>query len=229
MSDDLDEKGLEAATEAYFREGFKKTPTEAMRAAIRAYKAAEGVGPLDLDDVADALWQDLLPLMQIGAGCYLGSVYADKVAALARIRSALAAPQPSQSRDEVVEASRFLLERLDDFDSESDVDLYRQFAGHVYPAMGRLRLALSASPQREGWRDIEDNPPLDREFLGANVGTKLPDGRPRAERIWHIRGRHMEYAGGPSKWTWNSRDGMYGIVLTHWREMPSLPTPPKEG
>ena len=81
-----------------------------------------------------------------------------------------------------------------------------------------------------GWHLITDNPPLDRAFLGASVGRVYPEGsvmagQKKPDHIFHISSRHMDYMGGPAKWTWNSEGGMYGIYLTHWRELPELPKP----
>lgn len=74
------------------------------------------------------------------------------------------------------------------------------------------------------WMRVDEvTPPLDRPFLGARVNVTrgdqtLPDG------IWLVRGRHIEYAGGPLHWTWNTEMG-YGLRITHWQELPPLPTP----
>lgn len=77
----------------------------------------------------------------------------------------------------------------------------------------------------EDWKRVEDEtPPLDRQFLGCRVGMKRHDGEPIRDMYFHICGRHIDYAGGPTQWTWNGADGMYGIRITHWQDLPPLPT-----
>lgn len=74
----------------------------------------------------------------------------------ARIRSALAAPQPSQSRDEVVEALRgaFITCNSDGQAGRYEVVAKFRTLRKAQDAHGAIIRALSASPQREGWRDI---------------------------------------------------------------------------
>jgi hypothetical protein len=88
-----------------------------------------------------------------------------------------------------------------------------------------INAAIRAGQENHGWRLITDNPPVDREFLGCRVNyTNSRTGERVPDMYFHIRGRHIDYAGGPAKWTWNEQDGRYGIVLTHWRELPALPS-----
>ncbi|MGB6084992.1 hypothetical protein [Parvibaculum sp.] len=53
MTSALDQKGLTTASETYFAESFKKTPTEAMAAAIRAYLST--VTPAEIAEVVEKL------------------------------------------------------------------------------------------------------------------------------------------------------------------------------
>lgn len=79
------------------------------------------------------------------------------------------------------------------------------------------------------WKPIDEQPPLDRPFLGCRVGRKNPDtGKPIPDMYFLIRGLHAGYEGGPRNWTWNDASGNYGIYLTHWQELPMLPAPPEE-
>jgi hypothetical protein len=51
---------------------------------------------------------------------------------------------------EIVDAGKFLLARLDSFerDCEFNDETYREWGGHVIPALERFRLALEALPSR---------------------------------------------------------------------------------
>ena len=81
------------------------------------------------------------------------NIRAYEEARAALIAALSAAPQPNPSKvDEsaVIEAARFIADRLEDFRQKiDDIDDEREFEGHVIPALARLRASLSAQGEKK--------------------------------------------------------------------------------
>lgn len=207
--------------------------TVPMAAAIRAYKAAEGAVP-----VAWECWGERPGEWKEARHIIYDSVEANRrsLDKWWHVRPLYAAPQPSQSRDEVVEACIRAAEGCDIF-----VPLTPGAADGASLASRSIVTALralSASPQREGWRDISTAPKDGTDILlysaigdrskdGATIGHWTTEEECRVD-IGDCGGachcREYDYV-DPS---WMSWDGGFTEEHppTHW--MP-LPTPPKEG
>lgn len=94
-------------------------------------------------------------------------------------------PKPGETIGEALDTGRFLVERLEDFERADfdDEEWFREYSGHVAPAVARFKAALSAPPKgnAEGvkapqwFRDQQKQIKSDREFeddLSGNAGLR---------------------------------------------------------
>ncbi|MGI8390499.1 hypothetical protein [Brucella anthropi] len=143
--------------------------------------------------------------------------------------SALSALEPSAARELALEeATKFLLDRLDDFEraiSGGDEDLERQYAGHVHPAKARLDRSLSSPDHADAgkvdgdrWLPIESAPKDGTSILAVCAGVHERTGIPFIPEVveW------TQYGWRNEMWGEQPNHGIYSP--THWRHLPSAPS-----